>query len=334
MRNIKRIAVGLVFAVLGAIVISPASADPKSFEFESTEGWLFSPNQVAIESITGQTSVPLPTPVGVRYFVLGSMRGQFTYDPDNAESPVHFPPFFWAHPGAMTNWWSELESGGTVIGTFTGDAGQVIVSDGDDAPGLPDDLINVQMCGYCVNPVGFSIGDWEATGASFVWNGEGFRTGIDLPASLPPENGPPPVSIFSFFNPTTGVNASILSFNPDFREAVQIVDIDIKPGSEPNCFNVNGHGVIPVAILGSAELDVANVDQGSLSFGGLEVGVRGNKFPMCGVEDVNGDGDADLVCQFQDDASAWSPGNEEATLQGQLLDETPIKGTDSICLKP
>ena len=29
------------------------------------------------------------------------------------------------------------------------------------------------------------------------------------------------------------------------------VEIDIKPGSDPNCFNNNGHGVIPVAILSS-----------------------------------------------------------------------------------
>ena len=38
------------------------------------------------------------------------------------------------------------------------------------------------------------------------------------------------------------------------------VDIDIKPGSDPNCFNVNGNGVIPVAILGSANFDVTRVD--------------------------------------------------------------------------
>ena len=35
------------------------------------------------------------------------------------------------------------------------------------------------------------------------------------------------------------------------------VAIDIKPGSDPNCFNNNGNGVIPVAILGSASFDVA-----------------------------------------------------------------------------
>ena len=30
-------------------------------------------------------------------------------------------------------------------------------------------------------------------------------------------------------------------------EIVETVAIDIKPGSDPNCININGHGVIPVA---------------------------------------------------------------------------------------
>jgi hypothetical protein len=69
-------------------------------------------------------------------------------------------------------------------------------------------------------------------------------------------------------------------------------------------------------------------------FGGLDVGMRGNKFPMCGMEDVDSDGYLDLVCQFQDDSAAWSEGSDDATLTGKLLDSTPIRGTDSICLEP
>ena len=334
MRLTRRIALGLTLAALGLATLSPASADPTTYEWETTNGILFSPNQAAIESITGQTSVPMNTPVGVRHFVPGSMRGTFTYDPDSAEAPVFFPPHFWSHQGAMTSWWSQLEAGGSVIGVYTGAIGQVIVAEGDDALGPPDDLINVNMCGNCAGATPFFVGNWRATGSSVVWTGEGFRDGIDLPAALPPANAPAPLGIFSFFNPASNVNVSILSLGLEIRELVQVVDIDIKPGSEPNCFNINGHGVVPVAILGSAELDVANVDQGSLTFGGLEVGVRGNKFPMCGMDDADGDGYLDLVCQFQDDASAWAEGNEEATLTGQLIDETPFKGSDSICLKP
>lgn len=114
------------------------------------------------------------------------------------------------------------------------------------------------------------------------------------------------------------------------------VNIDIKPGSYPNCFNINGHGVIPVAILGSAEFDVSLIDQGTISFGGLDVRVRGNRGPFCGSEDTNDDGFIDLVCQFVDDPNAWEPGADEATLTGTLLDsdETRFYGTDEICVVP
>ncbi len=113
------------------------------------------------------------------------------------------------------------------------------------------------------------------------------------------------------------------------------VMIDIKPGSDPNCFNINGHGVIPVAILGSADLDVTEVVPESLSFGGIEVRVRGNKGPLCSIEEVSGDAYLDLVCQFEDDPDMWQPDNgSAATLTGTLSDGTSITGVDSICIVP
>lgn len=121
------------------------------------------------------------------------------------------------------------------------------------------------------------------------------------------------------------------------------VDIDIKPGSHPNCFNVNGHGVIPVAILGSAEFDVTQIDVSTVSFAGLEVRVKGNDNPQCSVADVSGDfnspegapdGWADLVCHFVDDPASWCPGDSTATLNGSLLDGRAFEGTDEICIVP
>jgi len=117
-------------------------------------------------------------------------------------------------------------------------------------------------------------------------------------------------------------------------EFVQSIAIDIKPGSDPNCFNINGHGVIPVAILGSEDFDVNDVDHSNLSFGGLEVRVRGQKGAMCNLDYSNKDAHLDLVCYFEDDANAWSPGNDAATLTGTLLDGGEFEGTDSICIVP
>jgi probable HAF family extracellular repeat protein len=120
-----------------------------------------------------------------------------------------------------------------------------------------------------------------------------------------------------------------------FEPAALSVVIDIKPGSDPNCFNANGHGVIPVAILGSSTFDVTLVDLSTLSFGGLEVRVRGNKGPLCNFEDSDGDTILDLVCHFEDDPTNWAPGDGDATLTGTLIDgTTEFVGTDTICVVP
>ena len=132
-----------------------------------------------------------------------------------------------------------------------------------------------------------------------------------------------------------GVSMTIAATSgPEPPDPTVTVQIDIKPGSESNCFNANGHGVIPVAVLGSETFDVSSIDQTSLSFGGDTVRVRGNKGPFCGVEDTNADGFNDIVCQFEDNAEYWEPGQSDATLTGSLLDGTSIEGTDTICIVP
>lgn len=112
------------------------------------------------------------------------------------------------------------------------------------------------------------------------------------------------------------------------------VNIDIKPGSYPNCFNLNGSGVIPVAILGSSTFDVTQINLSTLSFNGMAVRVKGNGAPQCSLQNVNGDGYADLVCQFVDDPSAWLGGSTTATVKGNLNSGTPFAGSDEICIVP
>ena len=131
-----------------------------------------------------------------------------------------------------------------------------------------------------------------------------------------------------------GLNDSVGRLTLNVTLAALTVDIDIKPGSDPNGFNVNGHGVIPVAILGSSTFDVTLVDPSTLLFGGLAVRVRGNKGPLCNFEDSDGDTILDLVCHFEDDSTNWAPGDGQATLTGMLLDSTEFEGADSICVVP
>ena len=121
-----------------------------------------------------------------------------------------------------------------------------------------------------------------------------------------------------------------------------IVDIDIKPGSYPNAVNINGSGVVPVAILGSADFDVSEIDPATLSFGGLSVKTKKNGSMQYSIKDVSGDfsntmegepdGYLDLVCQFIDEDGVLFEGDGTATVEGNLSDGTPILGEDEIKL--
>jgi hypothetical protein len=124
-----------------------------------------------------------------------------------------------------------------------------------------------------------------------------------------------------------------------FAVAIEI-DIDLKPGTYPNEVNFNGRGVIPVAVLGSADFDVREINIPFLRFEGMEVRIKRNGKPQCDNKDVSGDfsasmegspdGFTDLVCMFVDTKSGWPSGKVEASLTGWLNDWIPFKGTDSI----
>jgi len=117
-------------------------------------------------------------------------------------------------------------------------------------------------------------------------------------------------------------------------DLVTKVLIDIKPGSEPNSINPRSKGKIPVAIISTMDFDASvEVDTGSLTFG-----PNGNEqsFAFCNEspEDVNDDGYDDLVCHFYTQEAGFECGDEEGYLRGELVDGTPIEGSDSVRIVP
>jgi hypothetical protein len=139
-----------------------------------------------------------------------------------------------------------------------------------------------------------------------------------------------------FWCSQTSANEIDLNFRTFALLDILSVQIDIKPGSDPSCFNNDGHGVIPVAILGTADFDVSQIDAGSVQLEGLEVSAKGksNKL-LAAYEDVNGDDFTDLVLKIEDVDGTFTQGSGSATLTGNLLPEfggTPIEGTGEICI--
>ena len=113
------------------------------------------------------------------------------------------------------------------------------------------------------------------------------------------------------------------------------VEIDIKPGTEWNPLNVGSNGVIPVAILTTEDFDAATVDPGTVLLAGVTVAVRGkSEKAMAHLEDVDGDGDIDLLVQIDTDAfaQAWTGGEVELT--GETFDGQSIEGSDFVLVVP
>jgi hypothetical protein len=109
--------------------------------------------------------------------------------------------------------------------------------------------------------------------------------------------------------------------------AVLTVTIDIKPGSAPNSINPKSRGVIPVAILTTDAFGATTVDPLSVRFGphgATEAHHKGH------IEDINHDGEPDLVLHFQTQATGIQCGDTSAALIGETFDGEPIQGSDSI----
>jgi len=125
-----------------------------------------------------------------------------------------------------------------------------------------------------------------------------------------------------------------------------IVPIDIKPQSCPNPLNVKSNGVLPVAILGSADVDVKEIDLTSLEIFGIKPIRSSYKDVASPVTDAlpedclcntdGPDGYLDLTLKFdtQEIVNAIGPVNDDdyvvLTLTGSLTNGTLIEGADCV----
>jgi hypothetical protein len=105
------------------------------------------------------------------------------------------------------------------------------------------------------------------------------------------------------------------------------VAIDVKPGSFPNSINPRSAGKIPVAILTTDTFDGASVDPNTVRFGsnGAEAGPV-----QSALEDVDGDGDIDMILHFNTQDTGIQCGDTSASLTGKSFGGQAIGGSDSV----
>ena len=110
-------------------------------------------------------------------------------------------------------------------------------------------------------------------------------------------------------------------------EGAPLISIDIKPGSFPNSINPQNKGRVPVAILTTATFDATTVDPSTVLFGATGTEAAPVHFAL---EDVDGDGDTDMILHFNTRDTDIVCGDTSASVTGETVSGQEIAGSNSI----
>ena len=115
-------------------------------------------------------------------------------------------------------------------------------------------------------------------------------------------------------------------FTFEIPKLVREVSMDIKPDNYNNKINSDSNGVIPVAILTTSDFDAGTVRVATLKFGPGEA-----RATQSAMEDVDNDGDLDMILHFETAAVGFvCETNDAILLTGETLSGEKIHGVDSV----
>ncbi len=113
------------------------------------------------------------------------------------------------------------------------------------------------------------------------------------------------------------------------KVAITTIEMDIRPGNAQNIINLRSRMQIAIAILTTDTFDAATVDTNTVRFGATGTEVAPVRLVL---DDVDGDGDSDMLLFFRIEGAGIECGDTSASLSGMAFNGQAIEGTDSITI--
>jgi len=213
----------------------------------------------------------------------------------------------------------------TVIGSnsetnYTGDTVGMVGTNADVSATLEDAGTGVPLVGETIS---FTLDGLPPVTA--VTDSSGFAaTTVPLPAGM--TTGTYDVTARFAGNAAYFPSSDV---DPFVVQDIITVLIDIKPGSWPNSINLGKNGVTPVAILTTSSFNASTVDGSTVRFGPNQVLAL-----RWAIEDVDRDGDSDMILHFSTSDLGLTISSIDAVLTGQTLSGQNIQGVDAVRIVP
>ena len=109
------------------------------------------------------------------------------------------------------------------------------------------------------------------------------------------------------------------------------MQVDLVPGSDDNTVNPSQGRSIEVAVLGSKQLDVGDINPRTLRLKGVDVLLVGKSDKsLCRQQDINGDGFLDLVCEMRTTGFRVDEGVYRILIEAETYDKASLNGEDRL----
>ena len=117
------------------------------------------------------------------------------------------------------------------------------------------------------------------------------------------------------------------------KQEGRLIEIEVKPGDENKEIPIKIQRVFPIAILGSARLDVTLVNPRTIRVTAADKKLVGRSDTRtCRREDVNRDGFQDLVCDVKTAAFRLEAGETVLILEAETYEREKLKAESKILI--